>query len=491
MRQINFSSGADTFNRTLVRDHDNLIINDGPFTFIRSGPEGRVSAIQDGILSIAFVYDNLARMTSRTHTVNGQIIYRIQFGYDAVGRLLQKVETAYGTTHTFSYAYDVDGQLTGVNRDGVPFEIYAYDLNGNRVSAQVGGGPVEAATYNAQDQLVLNGTISYQYDADGFMVRRGTNTFQYSARGELLQATVGGQTVSYAYDGLHRRIARTDSAGIYQYFYGNQQNSLQISAGRDPNGILSSFYYDDWGYLYAIERGGTVFYVATDQVGSPRVVSDSSGNVVRIIEYNSYGSLLSDSNPGFGLPIGFAGGLSDAITDLVRFGFRDYDSSAGRWAARDGAFYKGRQANLYGYVNNNPINFTDPSGFFSLEGSFYAGPGGGFKFAIDKGKVSFCLEGGVGIGVGAALDPFGEGDPSGIGVLAEYGVDFGHTSFNGKIEIDGCGKLGLEAKGCVGLACEKWGLDVAMGKVDFGGEGQKGVDLKEQGKFAAKGCIQF
>ena len=159
LREINFSSGADTFNRILVRDHDNLIINDGPFTFIRSGPEGRASAIQDGILSIAFVYDNLARMTSRTHTVNGQIIYRIQFGYDAVGRLLQKVETAYGTTHTFSYAYDVDGQLTGVNRDGVPFEIYAYDLNGNRVSAQVGGGPVEAATYNAQDQLVLNGTF--------------------------------------------------------------------------------------------------------------------------------------------------------------------------------------------------------------------------------------------------------------------------------------------------------------------------------------------
>ena len=66
---------------------------------------------------------------------------------------------------------------------------------------------------------------------------------------------------------------------------------------RDPNGILSVFYYDDWGNLYALEGGGTVFYVATDQVGSPRAVSDSSGNVVKMIEYDSYGNLLSDSNP--------------------------------------------------------------------------------------------------------------------------------------------------------------------------------------------------
>ena len=161
--------------------------------------------------------------------------------------------------------------------------------------------------------------------------------------------------------------------------------------------------------------------------------------------------------PRFGLPIGFAGGFSDAISDRVRFGFRDYDPSAGRWMARDGAFYKGRQANLYGYVNNNPINFIDLSGFFSLEGSSYAGLGVGFKIGIDKGKFLFAWKEVVEIGGGAALDPFGEDDPPGILVLGEYGVDFGHTSFRGKTEIDGCGKIGDGGKRMRSWVCLRQG----------------------------------
>ncbi len=71
--------------------------------------------------------------------------------------------------------------------------------------------------------------------------------------------------------------------------------------------------------------------------------------------------MLSDSNPGF-QPFGFAGGLYDPDTGLVRFGARDYDPVTGRWTATDPISFAGGQANLYGYVINDPVNLVDPSG---------------------------------------------------------------------------------------------------------------------------------
>jgi RHS repeat-associated protein len=73
-------------------------------------------------------------------------------------------------------------------------------------------------------------------------------------------------------------------------------------------------------------------------------------------------NVIEDSNPGFRLPFGFAGGLYDPDTGLVRFGYRDYDADAGRWTAKDPIGFNGGQANLYAYTLNDPINFIDPNG---------------------------------------------------------------------------------------------------------------------------------
>jgi RHS repeat-associated protein len=58
----------------------------------------------------------------------------------------------------------------------------------------------------------------------------------------------------------------------------------------------------------------------------------------------------------------FAGGLYDLDTKLVRFGARDYDAEVGRWTAKDPIRWGGRQANLYVYVGDDPVNLTDPAG---------------------------------------------------------------------------------------------------------------------------------
>ena len=69
-----------------------------------------------------------------------------------------------------------------------------------------------------------------------------------------------------------------------------------------------------------------------------------------------------DTNPGF-QPFGYAGGLYDVDTGLVRFGARDYDGGIGRWTAKDPIGFSGGDANLYGYVLADPVNGVDPWGF--------------------------------------------------------------------------------------------------------------------------------
>ncbi len=82
------------------------------------------------------------------------------------------------------------------------------------------------------------------------------------------------------------------------------------------------------------------------------------------LNYNEWGKVTLDTNPGF-QPFGFAGGIYDVETGLVRFGARDYDAQVGRWTAKDPILFNGGQTNLYVYVGNDPVNGIDPSGLIA------------------------------------------------------------------------------------------------------------------------------
>jgi RHS repeat-associated protein len=83
-------------------------------------------------------------------------------------------------------------------------------------------------------------------------------------------------------------------------------------------------------------------------VGTLRVVADSTGAVVKRIDYDTFGNVVADTNPAFSVPFGFAGGLHDRDTGLVRFGYRDYDPETGRWTAKDPILFAGGDVDLYG-----------------------------------------------------------------------------------------------------------------------------------------------
>ncbi|MBG3877966.1 RHS repeat-associated core domain-containing protein, partial [Desulfovibrio oxamicus] len=84
--------------------------------------------------------------------------------------------------------------------------------------------------------------------------------------------------------------------------------------------------------------------------------------VVKRMEYDSFGNPLLDTCPYFFLPLGFAGGLADRHTGLVRFGFRDYYPRTGRFTAPDPLGDTGGDHDPYDYCVDDPVSAFDPLG---------------------------------------------------------------------------------------------------------------------------------
>jgi RHS repeat-associated protein len=170
--------------------------------------------------------------------------------------------------------------------------------------------------------------------------------------------------------------------------YGDQLNP--IAELDKNNNLVSQFIYGTQVNVpdYMIKDGVT-YKIITDQLGSPRVVVNAdTGVIVQQIDYDVFGVITQDTNPGF-QPFGFAGGLVDNQTGLTRFGARDYDAHAGRWTSKDPIRFAGGDSNIYGYVFSDPVNFIDPSGEISQSlVNFSAGFGDGIISTFTLGIIT-------------------------------------------------------------------------------------------------------
>jgi RHS repeat-associated protein len=89
-------------------------------------------------------------------------------------------------------------------------------------------------------------------------------------------------------------------------------------------------------------------------------VNASTGALVQRLDYDEFGRVTFDSNPG-AQPFGFAGGIYDADTGLVRFGARDYHAETGRWTIPDPLMFEDAP-NIYIYATWAPNDRVDLDG---------------------------------------------------------------------------------------------------------------------------------
>ena len=355
-------NGTDAI--TFQYDADTLLIQAGSLTLSRNPQNGLLTGTTLGNATDTWDYNGFGDVTAYSAKYSGSEIFKTLFSYDQLGRITTKTETVEGTTATFEYSYDLAGRLTEVKKDGTVTATYTYDSNGNRLTAP---GLSTAPTYDAQDRLTQYGGTTYSYTANGELKTKTAGalvtSYDYDVLGNLKQVALpGGTVIDYVVDGRNRRSGKKVNGVLVQGFL--YQDGLKPIAELDgANTVVSRFVYATHINVpdYMI-KGGVTYRIIADHLGSPRLVIDvATGAVAQRMDYDEFGNVIADTNPGF-QPFGFAGGLYDPDTKLVRFGARDHDAETGRWAAKDPILFEGGDANLYVYVGNDPVNWIDPSG---------------------------------------------------------------------------------------------------------------------------------
>jgi RHS repeat-associated protein len=358
--------GANTINFSY--DNDNLLTGAGTLTLVRSPQTGFITGSTLSNVNDTLTYNGFAEPTNYNAKFNATTFYDVNYTYDKLGRITQKVETIGGIVTTYAYGYDATGRLTTVTVNGgpQPMVAYTYDGNNNRLSINL-GGVVIAGTYDAQDRMTQYGNTTYAYTLAGELQSKTnggqTTQYVYDVVGNLRNVTLpNGTQIEYVIDGQNRRIGKKVNGTLLQGFL--YQDQLEPVAELDgSNNLVSRFVYGSRKNTpdYMIKNGVT-YRLITDHLGSVRLVVDvASGAIAQRIDYDEFGVVLSDTNPGF-QPFGFAGGLYDAQTGLTRFGARDYDAETGRWTDKEPLLFVGTQTNLYTYAGNDPVNFLDPNG---------------------------------------------------------------------------------------------------------------------------------
>ena len=349
-------------------DNDGLLTRAGSFSISRNSGNGLPETVAGGALSLTRNFSSYGEVDAQDFTINSQNSTSWNLTRDNNGRITNKSESVEGVTSNYVYTYDSMGRLRTVTKDSTLVEEYQYGANGTRTYEMnsLRGIAGRTLNYSDEDHLLTADTTTYQYNVDGFLTTKtqGTDitTYDYSSRGELLNVTLpNGTVIEYVHDPLGRRIAKKVNGTITEkYLWQGLTRLLAVYDGSDN--LLMRFEYADGRMPVAMTKGGSTYYLTYDQVGSLRVVADASGTVVKRIDHDSFGNIISDSHPAFEVPFGFAGGLHDRDTGLVRFGYRDYDPDTGRWTAKDPILFVGGDTDLYGYCLNDPISLNDPLG---------------------------------------------------------------------------------------------------------------------------------
>ncbi len=349
-------------------DADGLPTNIGSVNLTYSPTNGFLCGIADSAFQIAYQRSAHGEITNTVAKLGGER-YRVDREYDDLGRISRRTETIAAATTTFDYRYDAVGQLVEVKRDGVTVEAYAYDAVGNRIGMTntLTGQTLTAADYHydADNKLLQAGVTTFAYDADGRLTtetRSGAVTsWHYNTDGTLAGLDLpDGRQITYLHDSRGRRIARAvNGVRTHAWLYGDGLMPLAEYDG--TGGLRTTFLYGGRWTPVAFIRGGVTYHIVTDHLGSPRLVVNGTGTVVKWEGYDAFGNVVLDTAPTIDLPFGFAGGLADPEHELMRFGARDYQPSSARWTAKDPILIAGA-FNLYLYVGNDPVNRLDVSG---------------------------------------------------------------------------------------------------------------------------------
>ena len=268
------------------------------------------------------------------------------------------------------YSYDPTGQLTGASHstNTNANEGYVYDSSGNRLST---GSQTSKNIVAPSNRITADANFTYGYDDEGNLnlktetatgkkwkflydyLNRLTSATQLDANNNVLSA------ITYNYDLIGRRIAKTVNSATTQFFYQGDNIWRQVDASNNTTHYLTGGAKDQW--IARNTTSGTNWYL-TDRLGSVTGITDATGKLINSTTYDSFGHITGQSNPAAADQLAFTGREFDAETGLYYFRARYYNPDLGRFQSEDPIEFNSNDFNLARYCLNSPTGFIDSTG---------------------------------------------------------------------------------------------------------------------------------
>lgn len=309
-------------------------------------------------------------------------VQSLSFVFDEVGNLIQRADDMQsapgGGSLTETFAYDELNRLTSATIAGVGSVSYGYDAIGNLTNkSDVSVDYIYDDGTGRPHAVKSAGGVTYTYDANGSMVGGGGRTLGYTSFNKPNSITKGTTSLTFLYGADRSRVkqVRTDSNGTQTtYYVGLFEKVVKsrvtvyrhtITAGGRRVGI----------YTQRSNGNNDIRYLHTDHQGSLNAITDETGNVVERFSFDAFGrvrqtdwtydlvgNLMSNVTTR-----GYTGHEQLNDVGLIHMNGRFYDPTLGRFASADPfiqAAANPQSLNRYSYVLNNPLSYTDPSGYF-------------------------------------------------------------------------------------------------------------------------------
>jgi len=287
----------------------------------------------------------------------------------------------------------------------MPKPQYTVDQNTNRLG--VPGGQTGAMSYDAAGNLTFD-----SYKGEGARV--------YDAENRMTKAWANDQWQIYCYDGDGRRIKRIVNGNQTWQVYGVDGALVaEYSAGADSSSPQKEYAYRNGQLLVTAEGNSNLHWLATDQLGTPRMIFDNSGSLSGTSrhDYLPFGEELFAGTNWRTTDLGYNGDSvrqqftqkeRDNETGLDYFGARYYGNPSGRFVSVDAYLpmvdadkrevfrrylEQPQNWNRYSYCVNNPLVFVDPNGlgWYVLKGELTGHPEWFDDDKVDKDKYEGVL----------------------------------------------------------------------------------------------------
>lgn len=306
-----------------------------------------------------------------THAATSQCFQSLSYNYDSVANVKDIFDYRNPTTgacggapetNTQNFGYDGLNRLTAATGPYGAFS-YAYNEIGNMTSnSQVGSYtyPASGPTSVRPHAVAQAGANTYQYDANGNMTTGAGRTITYDIENRPIQVISGGVTTTFVYDGDGGRVKKT-AGGITTVYIGKLY---------ECTGSACSKYIFAGSQRVALKPVGAseVYYYQPDHLGSSNVVTNQAGTKLQELTYYPYGQTRTNTG-SINVNHKYTSQELDGSTGLYFYNARYYDPVLGRFISPDTIVPNPRDPqdfNRYSYVNNNPLNYIDPTGHWKF-----------------------------------------------------------------------------------------------------------------------------